>query len=40
MAKKDKEIEKPKEDLRIPEKNPKFKDVLSSLVNRPTKPKK
>lgn len=34
MAKKDKEIEKPKEDLRIPEKNPKFKDVLSKLVNR------
>ncbi|WDF57566.1 hypothetical protein PQ462_12650 [Flavobacterium sp. KACC 22758] len=40
MAKKDKEIEKPKEDLRIPEKNPKFKDVLSSLVNKPNKPKK
>lgn len=39
MAKKDKEIEKPKEDLRIPEKNPKFKEVLSSLVNRPSKPK-
>jgi hypothetical protein len=40
MAKKEKEIEKPKEDLRIPENNPKFKDVLSALVNKPTKPNK
>lgn len=39
MAKKDKEAEKPKEDLRIQEKNPKFKEVLSTLLNKPPKPK-
>ena len=38
--KKENKIEKPKEDLRIQENKPKFKEVLSTLVNRPTKPKK
>jgi len=37
--KKESKIEKPQEDLRIQENRPKFKEVLSGLVNRPSKPK-
>ena len=38
--KKETKIEKPQEDLRIQERNPKFKDVLSIIVNKKTKPEK
>ena len=40
MAKKEKKVEKPEEDLRIQQNKPKFKDALTALVTKPTKPKK